>query len=130
MWVQLTKDNLIHAMQHVIKAVSLNSPIPILTGVHIQARLDGITFTASNTSMTIQTLIPQNCDSVHIQREGVVVIPSKYFYEVIHKLNAETVIMETKDAQLMNLFNRLGRYHFRKLILLKGEITWKCLPNF
>lgn len=103
MLVELTKESLMNAMQHVIKAAAVNSPIPILQGIHIQARTDGVIFTASNTSMTIQSTLPQDGVSVNVQRTGAVVIPSRYFYDVIRKLHDETVILEVKESWIVTI---------------------------
>lgn len=103
--VEITKDSLMNAVQHVIKAVAVNSPIPILAGINIQARADGIIFTASNTSMTIQSMIPQDGVSVTVQRTGAVVIPSRYFYEVIRKLNDEMIVLEIKEQLILTVMS-------------------------
>lgn len=103
--VEITKDSLMNAVQHVIKAVAVNSPIPILQGINIQARADGIIFTASNTSMTIQSTILQDGVSVTVQRTGAVVIPSRYFYDVIRKLNDELILLEMKEQLILTVMS-------------------------
>lgn len=95
--VEITKDSLMNAVQHVIKAVALNSPIPILQGINIQVGTNGVSFAASNTSMTIQSMIPHDGVSVTVKRTGAIVIPSRYFYDVIRKLNNEMVLLEIKE---------------------------------
>lgn len=92
-----------NAVQHVIRAVAVNSPIPILAGINIQAHADGIIFTASNTSMTIQSMIPQDGVSVTVRRTGTVVIPSRYFYDVIRKLNDEMIVLEIKEQLILTV---------------------------
>lgn len=39
MLVKITKDLLMNAVQHAMKAAAVNSPIPILQGIHIRARV-------------------------------------------------------------------------------------------
>lgn len=101
--VEITKDCLMNAVQHVIKAIAVNSPIPILTGINIQACADGIIFTASNTSLTIQSMIPHDGVSVSVQRTGAVVIPSRYFYDVIRKLHDEWIVLEIKEQFILTV---------------------------
>lgn len=103
MLVEITKDSLINAVQHAIKAVAVNSPIPIVQGINIQAGADGVSFTASNTSMTIQCRIPQDGVSVSIKRTGAIVIPSRYFYDVIRKLNDDMVVLEVKEQLILTI---------------------------
>ncbi|WP_312879987.1 DNA polymerase III subunit beta [Paenibacillus phytorum] len=102
---EITKDSLMNAVQHVIKAVAVNSPIPILQGINIQARADGIIFTACNTSMTIQSTSPQDGVSVNVQRTGGVVIPSRYFYDIIRKLNDELIVLEIKEQLILTVMS-------------------------
>lgn len=101
--VEITKDSLMNAVQHVIKTVPVNSLIPILEGIHIQARTDGLMFTASNTSMTIEVTIPQESRSVNVLRTGAVVAPARYVYEVIRKLNDEWVTLEVKENLILTV---------------------------
>lgn len=105
MLVEITKDSLMDAVQHVIKAVAVNSPIPILQGINIQAGADGISLTASDTSLTVQSMIPQDGVSVTVKRTGAIVIPSRYFYDVIRKLNDEMVVLEIKEQLNLNIIS-------------------------
>ncbi|MCP1184375.1 DNA polymerase III subunit beta [Paenibacillus sp. 1781tsa1] len=101
MLVEITKDSLMNAIQYVIKAVAANSSIPILQGIHIQAGADGVTFRASNTSMTIQSMIAQDGVSLTVKRTGAIVIPSRYFHEIIRKFNDDKVRLEIKEPMIL-----------------------------
>jgi DNA polymerase III, beta subunit len=103
--VEMTKESLMNAVQHVIKAVEVNTPVPILAGINIQARAEGITFTASNMSMTIQYTIPRDGISVNIQRTGEVVAPSRYLYDVIRKLNTDWIVLELKEQLILAIMS-------------------------
>ncbi|WP_165930857.1 DNA polymerase III subunit beta [Paenibacillus sp. BK033] len=105
MLVQIRKDSLINAVQHVLRAVAVNSPIPILQGIVIYACTEGIILTASNISMTIQYKIPQDDVSTIVQRAGAVVIPARYFYDVIRKLNNDVVVLELKDKLILTVMS-------------------------
>nr|WP_283945599.1 DNA polymerase III subunit beta [Paenibacillus amylolyticus] len=103
MLVEITKDSLMNAIQCVIKAVAANSSIPILQGIHIQAGADGVTFRASNTSMTIQYLIAQDGVSVTVNRTGAIVIPSRYFHDIIRKFDDNQLILEIKEPMILSI---------------------------
>ncbi|MCL6658573.1 DNA polymerase III subunit beta [Paenibacillus amylolyticus] len=92
-----------NAIQCVIKAVAANSSIPILQGIHIQAGADGVTFRASNTSMTIQYLIAQDGVSVTVNRTGAIVIPSRYFHDIIRKFDDNQLILEIKEPMILSI---------------------------
>ncbi|MBD0379916.1 DNA polymerase III subunit beta [Paenibacillus sedimenti] len=103
MLVNVTKDSLVNALQHVLKAISVNSPMPILAGINIQANANGLIFTASNTSMTIQYRIPQDNSSMTVQRTGGIVVPARYFNEIIRKLNAGLVTFEMNENLILTI---------------------------
>ncbi|MEK3775867.1 MULTISPECIES: DNA polymerase III subunit beta [unclassified Paenibacillus] len=101
--VEITKDSLMNAIQYVIKAVAANSSIPILQGIHIQAGADGVTFTASNTSLTIQSMIAHDDVSLTVKRAGAIVIPSRYFHDIIRKFNDDQIILEIKEPMILSI---------------------------
>lgn len=103
MLVEITKASLMSALQHVLKAVAVNSPIPILQGINIQACVEGIVLTASNSSMTIQSIAPQDGVSISVQKTGAVVIPARYFYDVIRKLPDGMIVLELKKQRLLTV---------------------------
>ncbi|MDO3409745.1 DNA polymerase III subunit beta [Saccharibacillus sp. CPCC 101409] len=111
MRVELARDSLIHALQHVVKAVAGNSPMPILQGIKIQAGAEGVTFTASSGSLTIRFTLPQDGASVTVARAGAIVIPSTYFYAVIRKLDDEKVTLELKEPLILTISS--GPFHMR-----------------
>lgn len=97
MLVNVTKETLLHALQHVLKAVVANSPNPILSGIHIQAYEKALVFTASNTSMTIQYRVPEDKDSMNVQRTGGIVVPARYLSEIIRRLHAGWIAFESEE---------------------------------
>ncbi|MGZ9583099.1 DNA polymerase III subunit beta [Paenibacillus marinisediminis] len=103
--VHISKDSLINAVQHVLKAVSTNSPIPALTGVKIQADPSELIFTASNSSLTIQYRASQNNSSMTIARTGGIVVPARYFYEIIRKFDAGVVTLEIREHMVLTIIS-------------------------
>lgn len=55
MKLTILKDHLIESIGHVSKAISSRTTIPILTGIKIDATLSGVTLTASDTDISIQS---------------------------------------------------------------------------
>lgn len=98
--VNVSKDILLKALQQVLRAVPANHVISILTGVHIQARMNELIVTASNSSMTIQYRIPQENTTLTLQSNGEVVVPAKYFCEIIRKSDSGMITLEV-DSSLM-----------------------------
>ncbi len=100
MKITVKKENLIQAIQHVSKAISQRTTIPILTGIKVEVNQNGMTLTASDTEITIQSIIPIHIEEVRIieiEHTGSVVIPSRIFIEIIRKLPSSTVTIEVKE---------------------------------
>jgi len=90
-------------LQLVLKAVSPNNLIPVLSGICIEVHTTEIVFTTSNTSMTIQYKFPQDNDSLIIHRTGGIVVPARYFIEVIRKLNEGLITFEMNQGLILTI---------------------------
>lgn len=103
MLIHVSKDSLSAALQVVIKAVSANSPLPVLSGIMIQAVARGLILTASNISMTIEYKIAKDLDKLSVDNAGEIVVPARYFYEIIRKLDAGSVRLEVVDSLILSI---------------------------
>src|SRR5690625_855256 len=102
MKITIERTKLLASIQDVSKAISSRAAIPILTGMKIEARADGVTLTGSDSDISIESFIPTEEDGViHIDEieEGEVVIQARYFVDIIRKLPEATVSIEV-DEQL------------------------------
>lgn len=107
MKLTILKHQLNEAIQHVSKAISSRTTIPILNGVKIDATHQGVTLTASDTDISIQCFVPleeNGLEIIQIKRIGSVVLPAKFFIEIIRKLPAEEI-----EIELMNNFQTIIR---------------------
>ncbi|MDF2669589.1 MAG: polymerase beta subunit [Paenibacillus sp.] len=104
MLVIAQQQALLKALQHVIKAVAANSPLPILTGILLDAQTNRLTLTASHTSLRIQyVLSPEHGETIHILREGRLVVPARYLLEIIRKLPPKEVRLEVKEGRMIHI---------------------------
>jgi DNA polymerase-3 subunit beta len=97
----ILKDNLNAAIQHVSRAVSSRSAIPILSGIKLEATINGLTLTASDTDISIQCFIPAQLDNkkiINIFKPGSVVLPAKFFVEIVKKLPSKEIEIEIMDG--------------------------------
>lgn len=100
MKLTISRNELNEAVQHVSKAVAARTTIPILSGIKIDAADHGVTLTASDTDISIQSFIPtemQDKRIVTVHQGGSVVLPAKFFVEIIRKLPNEEVHLEVGD---------------------------------
>src|SRR5690606_27020756 len=78
----------------VSKAISSRTTIPILTGIKIEVSANGVTLTASDTDISIQSFIPlekNNEPVIEIEQKGSIIVPGKLFIDLIRKLPSNWV---------------------------------------
>ena len=83
------------ALSEVNKAISTKSLIPILSGIKITADQSGITLIASNSNIFIEKFIPVLIEDekvATILKAGTIVVPAKYFIEIIKKMPSDIAI--------------------------------------
>jgi DNA polymerase-3 subunit beta len=100
MKLTIRKDELNDAIQQVSKAVSTRPAIPILGGIKFDATHQGVTLTASDTDISIQSFIPVETGEIvvaKIDKPGSVVLPAKFFVEIVKKLPADDLEIEVKE---------------------------------
>ncbi|MFB5663524.1 DNA polymerase III subunit beta [Alteribacillus sp. HJP-4] len=94
------KDKFVYSVQHVNKAVSSRTTIPILTGIKIDAARDGVTLTGSDSDISIESFIPaadEETEYVDVKEEGSIVLSAKFFAEIVRKLPGDTVEIIVQD---------------------------------
>ncbi len=100
MKITIHKDALNESIGHVSKAISSRTAIPILSGIKIEAAHDGVTLTASDTDISIQSFIPLESEDeiiIQLHKPGSVVLPAKFFSEIVRKLPSDDVELEVFD---------------------------------
>jgi len=97
----ILKDELNESIQHVSKALSSRTTIPILTGIKLDADETGVVLTASDTEISIRSHIPAEREGeiiVTLEKSGSIVIPGKLFSELIRKLPSDHVEFTLLDS--------------------------------
>ncbi|MBD3920278.1 DNA polymerase III subunit beta [Paenibacillus sp. PR3] len=100
MKLTIAKNELNDAIQQVAKATSSRPAIPILGGIKFEVTHQGVTLTASDTDISIQSFIPaESSDSViaRVEKPGSVVLPAKFFVEIVKKLPSDNVEIEVSE---------------------------------
>ncbi|MES9710868.1 DNA polymerase III subunit beta, partial [Bacillus safensis] len=93
------------ALSEVSKAISTKSLIPILSGIKITADQSGITLIASNSNIFIEKFIPVSIEDEKIAtilKAGTIVVPAKYFIEIIKKMPSDIAI-KSKNEQIIKI---------------------------
>lgn len=98
--LNIMKQMLNESIQHVSRAISSRTTIPILSGIKIDANSDGLILTSTDTDISIQSFIPIEQDGVQIismEQAGSIVLPAKFFVEIIRKLPGEWVEIDVNE---------------------------------
>ena len=98
MKLTIKKELLLNALNKVSKAISTKNLIPVLAGVKFDLKKKGLTLTASDNDITIQTLIEAtNNDDFKIEEEGSIIIQGKYILDIVRKLPDKYINIEVVD---------------------------------
>jgi len=87
------KQQLQDALGLAVRAVSTRTTMPILECVLLTAQDEGLSLTASNLELTINTS-PISAD---IQKEGAIALDAKLFSEIVRKMPGEVVSITVDD---------------------------------
>lgn len=124
----IVRDQLINALNDVMKAVSSKTTIPILTGIKIDVTNEGIYLTGSDSDITIQTFIPAENNGeqiIEINSTGSIVLQAKMFNEIIRKLPTNEVEVEVSTGFATDIRSGKSVFH---LIGLDAE-EYPLLPE-
>ncbi|TCP52235.1 DNA polymerase-3 subunit beta [Tumebacillus sp. BK434] len=118
MKIVIQRQNLVQAIQHVQKAVSGKTTIPVLTGIKIVAAKDGLSLTATDLEIGIETRVPTHIEEdqiVNVIEEGAIVLSAKYLSDIVRKLPSQTVEIEVKQNYLTILRGGKSEYNLHGL---------------
>lgn len=98
---------LLNALAKVSRAVSMKSPLPVLTGIKFELKDNELILTGSDSDITIQTSIS---DDIEIIEKGAVVLSSRYILEIIKKIDSEFVHIFIMDGTLTRIEGANSRF--------------------
>ncbi|ULG71947.1 DNA polymerase III subunit beta [Macrococcus brunensis] len=94
----IQRDYFINQLNDTLKAISPRTTLPILTGIKIDATDNGLVLTGSDSEVSIEITIPAELNHeqiVTIQDKGSIVLPGRFFVDIIKKLPAADVTIDT-----------------------------------
>lgn len=104
---KIKRIELLNALTKVSRAVSIKSPLPVLTGIKFDLKEDELILTGSDSDITIQTSIH---DNIKIIKTGSVVLSSRYILEIIKKIDSEDVHIFIVDGTLTRIEGANSRF--------------------
>ncbi|WP_129045494.1 DNA polymerase III subunit beta [Companilactobacillus metriopterae] len=88
----------VNQSNNVLRAISSKTTIPILTGIKLDLDESGLTLTGSNADISIQAFISSDSDNdLNIESTGSIVLPARFFSEIIKKLPGDTLTLEVTN---------------------------------
>ena len=81
------------------RAIPSKTTIPILTGIKLVVSQEGITLTGSDSEVSIEIFLPVEHEELQltIVETGSIVLPARFFGEIVKKLPQNTFTLETND---------------------------------
>ena len=97
---KINRTILLNALSKVSRAVSIKSPLPVLTGIKFELKENELILTGSDSDITIQTIIK---DGIEVIEPGSVVLSSRYILEIVKKIDSESVHIYIVDGTLTRI---------------------------
>lgn len=128
-----TKEQLVHAVQIVQKAVSSKPQMPILSGIYLNAFDHTLELQATDYELGISCKI-----EAEIAEPGAIVLSGRYFQEVVRRLPGETVeILTNRTDHTLKITSTTAQFNllslpaveFPVLHPLAGTTTFKIRDN-
>ncbi len=98
---EINKDKLLYHLIIAQKALSNKTPNPALQGIKLDVKKDHLVMTTSNSDISINITLDDA--SLKVEEEGSVLIPGKYFIEIVRKLDGQNVSMSHIDDNLLRI---------------------------
>ena len=98
---EINKDKLLYYLIIAQKALSNKTPNPALQGIKLDVLEDRLVITTSNSDISIKIDVVDS--SLTIEKQGSVLIPGKYFIEIMRKLDGQTVQLSYVEDNLLRI---------------------------
>lgn len=129
MKLKIKKEILLENLNKVSKAISTKNLIPILSGIKFELEDKGLTLTASDNDITIQTFIPLKNDEMIIEQTGSIIVQGKYILDIVRKLPDEFINIEVIDDLKILIYtdnsefnlNGINKSEYPNIVLEKNK---------
>lgn len=108
----INKAALLQAVQTVSKAVAVRTTKQVLSGVLLEVQDEQLVATAYDLELGIQTKLTASEDNqFSIQEPGAIVLPARYFSEVIRKLPDTLIHMQVANNYMTEISTSSVQFH-------------------
>ncbi len=110
----IDKNILLENLNNVIKGISTKNVIPILNGIKFDLTNEGLSLTASDSELTINSFI-ESKNIKNIITCGTIVIQSKFILDIIRKLPSDIINFEVIDSLKIKIYTDNSQYNLNCL---------------
>jgi DNA polymerase-3 subunit beta len=95
----IKRSAFLQQLNNVQRAISTKTTIPILTGLKLELTADKLTLTGSDADISIQTVISITNENAQLEilQPGSVVLPARFFSEIVKKLPTDNFSIEVNE---------------------------------
>ena len=123
MHFRIKRIKLLNALAKATRAVSVRSPLPVLTGIKFDLQAHQLILTGSDSDITIQTIIDEDDDLV-ILKEGAVVLNSRYIFDIVRLIldknylsdNIENMKEHSNEKNKVETKDIISKEHLNEVI--------------
>ena len=105
----INKNIILEALNNVVKALSQKITIPVLNGIVLEVNKNNIELLASDSELTIKVVI-DNKDIINIEKEGKIIIQSRYILDIIRKMPSDTIYFESLDNNNIKIYSETNEF--------------------
>lgn len=126
--ITIDREILLENLNIISRGLPAKSPMPILTGIKFEATDSDLYLTSSNTDISVEVLI--NDVSLEITEPGKTVVPGKFFFEIIRKINSKKVNLYLIDDKILVIRADRGEYKLHIMDYMDyPNVDFVCLEN-
>lgn len=117
MFFSVSKREFLQALSTAARAISNYSPLPAFSGIKIETEKDRLVLTGSDSDISIQTILKKNeTNSLTIQDVGSIVLEAKYILEIVRKIDADLIEVETIDGTLTKISGKSAEFKINGML--------------
>lgn len=126
--ITIDREILLENLNVISRGLPAKTPMPILTGIKLEATDTDIYMTSSNTDISVEVLISD--PSLEIKEAGKTVIPGRFFIDIIRKINSKKVNLYIQDDKILVIRADRGEYKLHIMDIMDyPNIDFVCLEN-
>ncbi len=110
----IEKNIILEGLNNVIRAISTKNVIPVLNGIKFELKNEGLYLTASDSELTIKTLIDAK-EIKQISTLGGIIIQSKYILDIVRKMPSDVINFEVIDGLKIKIYTENNQYNLNCL---------------